>query len=142
MGGNGSGYAMKLAANLGLGAYIQAVAESLALGLQQGLALDLMVDVLQESATACGWLKSKADVLKGNSGDMTLDIRTLRKDIMSAVATGALTRCQCRWRPARWRRCRRRSTAITATAISPNCQNSFAKPCCKNSIAEATGGIH
>ena len=90
MGGNGSGYAMKLAANLGLGAYIQAVAESLALGLRQGLALDLMVDVLQESATACGWLKSKAEVLKGNSGDMTLDIRTLRKDIMSAVATGAL----------------------------------------------------
>jgi 3-hydroxyisobutyrate dehydrogenase len=91
MGGNGSGYAMKLAANLGLGAYIQAIAESLALGLQQGLALDLMVDVLQESATATGWLKAKADVLKGKTGDMTLDIRTLRKDIMSAVATGALT---------------------------------------------------
>jgi 3-hydroxyisobutyrate dehydrogenase len=91
MGPNGSGYAMKLAANLGLGAYIQAIAESLALGAQQGLALDLMVDVLQESATACGWLKAKADVLKGKSGDMTLDIRTLRKDIMSAVATGALT---------------------------------------------------
>src|SRR5580692_3080741 len=88
MGPNGSGYAMKLAANLGLGAYIQAVAESLALGLQQGLALEQMVDVLQESATACGWLKSKAEVNKGN---MTLDIRTLRKDIMSAVATGALT---------------------------------------------------
>jgi 3-hydroxyisobutyrate dehydrogenase len=91
MGGNGCGYAMKLAANLGLGAYIQAIAESLALGLQQGLALDLMVDVLQESATATGWLKAKAGVLKGNAGDMTLDIRTLRKDIMSAVATGALT---------------------------------------------------
>jgi 3-hydroxyisobutyrate dehydrogenase len=91
MGGNGSGYAMKLAANLGLGAYIQAIAESLALGLQQGLALDLMVDVLQESATATGWLKAKAGVLKGDTGDMTLDIRTLRKDIMSAVATGALT---------------------------------------------------
>ena len=48
MGPNGSGYAMKLAANLGLGAYIQAVAESLALGMQQGLALDPMVDVLSE----------------------------------------------------------------------------------------------
>jgi 3-hydroxyisobutyrate dehydrogenase-like beta-hydroxyacid dehydrogenase len=91
MGGNGSGYAMKLAANLGLGAYIQAIAESLALGLQQGLALDVMVDVLQESATSSGWLKAKAEVLKGNKGDMTLDIRTLRKDIMSAIATGALT---------------------------------------------------
>ncbi len=51
MGANGSGYAMKLAANLGLGAYIQAVAESLALGLKQGLALEQMVDVLQETAT-------------------------------------------------------------------------------------------
>jgi 3-hydroxyisobutyrate dehydrogenase len=91
MGPNGAGYAMKLAANLGLGGYIQALAESLALGAKQGLALDQMVDVLQESATACGWLKSKADVLKGASGEMTLDIRTLRKDIMSAVATGALT---------------------------------------------------
>jgi 3-hydroxyisobutyrate dehydrogenase len=91
MGSNGSGYAMKLAANLGLGAYIQALAESLALGLKQGLALDQMVDVLQETATASGWLKSKAGVLKGATGDMTLDIRTLRKDIMSAVATGALT---------------------------------------------------
>jgi 3-hydroxyisobutyrate dehydrogenase len=91
LGPNGAGYAMKLAANLGLGAYIQALAESLALGAKQGLALDQMVDVLQESATACGWLKGNAGVLKGATGEMTLDIRTLRKDIMSAVATGALT---------------------------------------------------
>ena len=37
MGPNGSGYAMKLAVNLGLGAYIQALSESLALGAKQGL---------------------------------------------------------------------------------------------------------
>jgi 3-hydroxyisobutyrate dehydrogenase-like beta-hydroxyacid dehydrogenase len=91
MGPHGSGYAMKLAANIGLGAYVQAIAESLALGLKQGLALDAMVDALQESATACGWLKAKAGVLRGDAAEMTLDIRTLRKDIMSAVATGALT---------------------------------------------------
>jgi 3-hydroxyisobutyrate dehydrogenase len=91
MGPHGAGYAMKLAANVGLGAYVQAIAESLALGAKQGLALDQMLDALSESATATGWLKAKADVLKGESGDMTLDIRTLRKDIMSAVATGALT---------------------------------------------------
>ena len=90
MGGSGTGYAMKLAANLGLGAYIQALAESLALGLQQGLTVEQMLDALSESATACGWLKSKIDVLKGGSAEMTLDIRTLRKDMMSAVATGAL----------------------------------------------------
>jgi len=91
MGPAGSGYAMKLAANVGLGAYVQAIAESLALGLRQGLSLDAMLDALQESATACGWLKAKAGVLRGEGADMTLDIRTLRKDIMSAVATGALS---------------------------------------------------
>jgi 3-hydroxyisobutyrate dehydrogenase len=91
MGPHGAGYAMKLAANVGLGAYVQAIAESLALGAKQGLALDQMLDALSESATATGWLKAKTGVLKGETGDMTLDIRTLRKDIMSAVATGALT---------------------------------------------------
>ena len=90
MGPHGAGYAMKLAANIGLGAYVQAIAESLALGMKQGLALDQMLDALSESATATGWLKAKTGVLKGEQGDMTLDIRTLRKDIMSAVATGAL----------------------------------------------------
>jgi 3-hydroxyisobutyrate dehydrogenase len=91
LGGNGSGYAMKLSANLGLGAYVVALAEALALGARQGLTLDQMLDAFQESATATGWLKAKADVLKGGHGEMTLDIATLRKDIMSAVATGALT---------------------------------------------------
>ena len=90
MGPAGAGYAMKLAANVGLGAYVQAIAEALALGLRQGLALETMLDALQESATACGWLKAKAGVLRGDEAEMTLDIRTLRKDIMSAVATGAL----------------------------------------------------
>ena len=91
MGPNGAGYAMKLAVNLGLGAYIQAVSELLALGLKQGLTIEQMLEVLQEAPYASGWLKSKIDVLKGAPAEMTLDIRTLRKDLMSAVATGALT---------------------------------------------------
>jgi 3-hydroxyisobutyrate dehydrogenase len=90
MGPNGAGYAMKLAANLGLGAYIQALAESLALGVKQGLGVAQMLDVIADGPVACGWLKSKLDVLNGGDADMTLDMRTLRKDIMSAVATGAL----------------------------------------------------
>ena len=91
MGPNGAGYAMKLAVNLGLGSYIQAISESLALGLKQGLTIEQMLEVLQEAPYASGWLKSKLDVLKGAPAEMTLDIRTLRKDLMSAVATGALT---------------------------------------------------
>jgi 3-hydroxyisobutyrate dehydrogenase len=90
MGPNGSGYAMKLAVNLGLGAYIQALSESLALGATLGLTLDQMLDILQEAPYASGWMKSKIGVIKGETPEMTLDIRTLRKDIMSAVATGAL----------------------------------------------------
>lgn len=90
MGPNGSGYAMKLAVNLGLGAYVQALAESLALGAAEGLTIDQMLDVLQEAPYASGFLKGKMGVLKGEKPPMTLDIRTLRKDIMSAVATGAL----------------------------------------------------
>jgi 3-hydroxyisobutyrate dehydrogenase len=91
MGPNGSGYAMKLAVNLGLGAYIQALAESLALGAKHGLTLDQMLDVLQEAPYASGWMKNKIGVMKGEKPEMTLDIRTLRKDIMSAVAVGALS---------------------------------------------------
>jgi 3-hydroxyisobutyrate dehydrogenase len=90
MGPNGCGYAMKLAANLGLGAYVQALAESLALGSKHGLTLEQMLDVIADGPYASGWLRSKLDVFKGGKAEMTLDIRTLRKDIMSAVATGAL----------------------------------------------------
>ncbi len=90
MGPNGSGYAIKLAVNLGLGGYIQALAESLALGAQHGLALERMLDVLQEGPYASGWLNSKIEVLKGAKTEVTIDLRTLRKDLMSAVAIGAL----------------------------------------------------
>ncbi|MDB5532253.1 MAG: 3-hydroxyisobutyrate dehydrogenase [Hyphomicrobiales bacterium] len=91
MGPNGAGYAMKLAVNLGLGSYIQALSESLALGTQQGLTIDQMMDVLLEAPYASNWMRSKVGVIKGEIPEVTLDIRTLRKDIMSAVATGALT---------------------------------------------------
>jgi len=90
MGPHGSGYAMKLAANLGLAAYVQALAESLALGAAEGLALEQMLDVLQDAPYASGWLRTKLPVFKGAAAEMSLDIRTLRKDVMSAVATGAL----------------------------------------------------
>jgi 3-hydroxyisobutyrate dehydrogenase-like beta-hydroxyacid dehydrogenase len=90
MGPNGAGYAMKLAANLGLAAFIQATAESLALGAREGLTVEQMLGVLSEAPTANGWLASKKGLLLGEAADITLDLKTLRKDIMSAVATGAL----------------------------------------------------
>jgi 3-hydroxyisobutyrate dehydrogenase-like beta-hydroxyacid dehydrogenase len=91
MGPNGAGYAMKLAVNLGLAAFIQATAESLALGQREGLTLQQMLDVLGEAPTANGWFAAKKGLLAGEPADVTLDLKTLRKDIMSAVATGALS---------------------------------------------------
>lgn len=81
---------MKLAVNLGLAAFIQATAESLALGTREGLKLDQMLDILAEAPTANGWFAAKKGALKGEPADVTLDLKTLRKDVMSMVATGAL----------------------------------------------------
>jgi 3-hydroxyisobutyrate dehydrogenase len=89
MGPNGAGYAMKLAANLGLAAVIQATGESLALGQREGLSLPQMLDVLSESANANNWVARKRGLLLGEPDDITLDIRTLRKDMTSVVATAA-----------------------------------------------------
>ena len=91
MGPNGSGYAMKLAVNLGLAAFIQSTGESLALGEREGLSLQQMIDVLGEAPTANGWFAAKKGLLMGEDADVTLDLKTLRKDMMSAVATGALS---------------------------------------------------
>ena len=89
MGPNGAGYAMKLAVNLGLAAYIQSTAESLALGTREGLSMQQMIDVLGEAPTANSWFAAKKGLLAGETADITLDLKTLRKDIMSAVAAGA-----------------------------------------------------
>jgi 3-hydroxyisobutyrate dehydrogenase len=89
MGPLGSGHAMKLAVNLGLAAFIQGLAESLALGEREGLGMEQMLAVLGNAPTANAWLASRKGVVTGEQTDVTLDIRTLRKDMMSVVATGA-----------------------------------------------------
>ena len=61
-----------------------------ALAERQGLRPDTVLDVLGGAVTANAWLRSKIGVLLGGDSPPTLDIRTLRKDMMSAVATGAL----------------------------------------------------
>jgi len=89
MGPIGSGYAMKLVANLGLATYLQSLAEALAMGTAEGLTLDAMLGVLSEATTANAWIANRKPILTGEADDVTLDIRTMRKDVMSAVATGS-----------------------------------------------------
>ena len=89
IGPNGAGCAMKLAVNLGMAVYLQALTESLALGRSEGLGIDQMLDIFSDAVTATPWLKGKLPVLRGEPSDITLDIRTMRKDVLSAIATGA-----------------------------------------------------
>lgn len=89
LGPPGSGYAMKLCVNLLMASYLQALAESLALGTRSGISLDQVLEVLQESPVASPWLTTKLPILSGGEGDMSLDIRSLRKDVMAAVAAGS-----------------------------------------------------
>ena len=81
---------MKLCINLGLAAFIQATSEALALGTREGLKLEQMLDIMSEAPTANGWFAGKKGALKGDPADVTLDLKTMRKDIMSMVATGAV----------------------------------------------------
>ena len=85
----GAGNAMKLVVNLSMAAYLQALAEGLALGAEEGLAMTQMLDVLAQAPTANPWLAAKRTVLLGGPETLTLDIAALRKDVLDAVATGS-----------------------------------------------------
>lgn len=86
----GAGAAMKLVVNNMMGSYLQVLAESLAMGTTQGLSLPRMIEVIGNSITATPWFNAKKKVLLGGDDDTTLDIRTLRKDLLSVVATASL----------------------------------------------------
>lgn len=86
----GAGCAMKLVVNNMMGCYLQVLAESLLLGESQGLELTRMIEVIGASITATPWFHAKKPIFLGGHDETTLDIRTLRKDILSVVATAAL----------------------------------------------------
>lgn len=85
----GAGSAVKLAVNLTMAAYLQSLAEALAITDHYEVSLDVMLNVLLEAPTSNGWLKSKMKALQGEKSEITLDIDTLRKDVIDAIATGA-----------------------------------------------------
>jgi 3-hydroxyisobutyrate dehydrogenase-like beta-hydroxyacid dehydrogenase len=89
MGPVGAGAAMKLVVNNMMGSYLQVLSESLLLGETQGLPLARMLEILGASIVATPWFQAKRPVLAGGQDETTLDIRTLRKDIISAVATAS-----------------------------------------------------
>jgi 3-hydroxyisobutyrate dehydrogenase-like beta-hydroxyacid dehydrogenase len=86
----GAGNAMKLIVNLSMAAYLQTLAEGLALGVEEGLALPQMLDVLAQAPTANPWLAAKREVLLGGPANVTLDLAALRKDVLNAVTAGSV----------------------------------------------------
>ena len=89
MGPVGAGHAMKLAFNLAMANFINGVGEGLAMGAAQGLDLDRMMGVFMNSPLTNLVLQNKVDNFLGKDAPLTLDIRTLRKDMQSALAAGA-----------------------------------------------------
>ena len=87
----GAGAAMKLVVNNMMGCYLQVLAESLMLGESQGLPLARMIEVIGASITATPWFHAKKPIFLGGQDETTLDIRTLRKDILSVVATASIS---------------------------------------------------
>jgi 3-hydroxyisobutyrate dehydrogenase-like beta-hydroxyacid dehydrogenase len=88
MGAVSQAHAMKLAVNLTMAAYLQALAEGMAMGVAHGLSLQDMIEVFAQAPTANGWLNMKSAVLQGGDSDTTLDISSLRKDVLNAVVAG------------------------------------------------------
>jgi len=88
MGPIGTGNAAKLVSNLTMAAYIQSIAEGLALSDSEGIDFEDMLEVLSLSPTSNPWLKNRSQYLRGLSNDLTLDIRNMRKDVLNALNVG------------------------------------------------------
>ena len=86
MGPIGSGTVMKLVANLPIGVYFQALAESLALGRSHGLDLEAMLGVMVDSPGALAALPRKVPAILGQAGDVPFDIAGVRKDLLAMTA--------------------------------------------------------
>lgn len=89
LGDIGSSAAMKLAVNLMLGVYVEALSEALALGASEGLEVHTMLDVLSDSPMANLFLAFKMPILKGEAGEAAFDMKSLCKDLSSAVSAGS-----------------------------------------------------
>lgn len=85
----GAGNSMKLIVNLSMASYLEALAEGLALGVESGLDLEQMLQVMTEAPTANVWLSSKLRTLAGEQGPTSLDIGLMHKDVLFAVSAGA-----------------------------------------------------
>lgn len=94
----GAGARMKLAINLPLLVYWQALAEALALCEPLGIAPERLIDILSDTSGAPNMMKMRgptvAATLKGKeTSPVSVDIRTMRKDLATMVEAGRALGC-------------------------------------------------
>ena len=127
MGPNGAGYAMKLAVNLGLAAFIQATAELLALGTREGL--ERRADARRAERGADR--ERLARQQEGRAQGRARRHHARPQDhAQGHHVDGGDRRAErhrpCRCRPACWRRSRPRWRTAGATRTSASCRSSSA----------------
>jgi 3-hydroxyisobutyrate dehydrogenase len=93
VGPNGAGSSMKLAINLPLAIYWEALGEALALCVDAGIDAKLMLDLFSESSGGANALKNRAPkvlmALQGAQPDVGFDIDGMRKDLRAMAEEAA-----------------------------------------------------
>jgi 3-hydroxyisobutyrate dehydrogenase len=93
LGPNGTGSAMKLAINLPLAVYWEALGEALSLVRDAGIAPEKMLEILADSSGGTNVLKNRAAKLaaalkEGPKPEVGFDIDGMRKDLRTMLAVG------------------------------------------------------
>lgn len=94
LGHNGAGSAMKLAINLPLAVYWEALGEALSLVRDAGIAPEKMIEILADSSGGTNVLKNRgpklaAAIKEGPKPEVGFDIDGMRKDLRTMLAVGA-----------------------------------------------------
>ena len=94
LGPNGTGSAMKLAINLPLAVYWEALGEAVSLVRDAGIAPEKMLEILADSSGGTNVLKNRAPKLaaalkEGPKPEVGFDIEGMRKDLRTMLAVGA-----------------------------------------------------
>jgi len=83
----GSGTTMKLVLNMPMAIYWQALAEALAMGVQAGLELPTMLDLIADSPASLAALPAKIPVILGQETAVNFNLAGVRKDLVAMTAT-------------------------------------------------------
>lgn len=89
VGAAGQGALMKLAVNLPLGVYWQAIAEAVALGEAGGLDRKQILETIADSSAALAVLGLKTPAILGEPGSVAFDVDSMQKDVLAMLETGS-----------------------------------------------------